>query len=259
MEWPKITVVTPSYNQARFLEETLRSVHDQGYPRLEHIVMDGGSSDGSAEILRRYAPCLTSWVSEPDGGQTQALIRGFARATGDILCWLNSDDVFEPWTLREVGEFFQRYPHVRVVYGDATWIDIHGRVLRPKREHAWSRFIWMYDHNFISQPSTFWRRGLYEQVGGLDPRRDLAMDADLWIRFAEVAPLYHVRRLWSRERICAEMKTQRLRAQSLAAEALIRSRYLRNERIWPRRLKQLAARGMRIAWKLATGCYTQAV
>jgi glycosyltransferase involved in cell wall biosynthesis len=252
-------VVTPSFNQGRFLEETLRSVHDQGYPNLEHIVMDGGSTDGSVEILRRYAPRLAHWVSEPDGGQTAALIRGFERATGDILCWLNSDDLFEPWTLREVAEFFQRSPRVRVVYGDTTWIDSLGRVLRSKREHAWNRFIWIYDHNFISQPSTFWRRDVYEEVGGLDPQWDFAMDGDLWIRFAEVTPLYHVRRLWSRERMYIDQKSQRFRAQCAAEDALIRRRYLRNEREWARRPKQLAARGIRVAWKLASGCYTNAL
>jgi glycosyltransferase involved in cell wall biosynthesis len=256
MTWPKITVVTPSFNQGRFLEETLRSVHDQGYPNLEHIVMDGGSTDGSVEIIRRYASRLAYWVSEPDGGQTAALINGFRRATGDVLCWLNSDDLFEPWTLREVAGFFRGCPDAHVVYGDATWIDAAGRVLRPKREHAWSRFIWMYDHNFISQPSTFWRRGVYEQVGGLDARWNFAMDGDLWIRFAEVAPLRHVRRLWSRERIYLDAKSQRYRAQCAAEDALIRRRYLARETDWTHRPKRLAARGIRVAWKLASGCYT---
>lgn len=258
MEWPKITVVTPSYNQAGVLEETLKSVHDQGYPRVEHIVLDGASTDGSVDIIRRYAPRLAYWASEPDGGQTQALIRGFARATGDILCWLNSDDVFEPRTLWEVGAFFRRHPHARAVYGDAWWIDLQGRVLRAKHEHGWSRFIWLYDHNFISQSSTFWRRDLYEEVGGLDPRWDVAMDADLWIRFAEVTRLYHVRRLWSRERMYPEQKTQRLRAEHDAADALIRGKYWQHEPPWARRVKRLAARGMRIGWKLATGCYASA-
>ena len=255
MRWPSISVVTPSYNQVRFLEAALRSVLDQQYPRVEYIVIDGGSTDRSAQVIRRYAAQLAYWVSEPDNGQTHALIKGFARATGDIQCWLNSDDVLEPWSLREVAEFFQNTPQARAVYGDATWIDVHGRPLKLKREHAFNRFIWLYDHNYIPQPSTFWRRDLYEEVGGLDPQFDLAMDADLWIRFAQVTTMHHVKRPWSRERIYPEQKNQRLRAWSDAEDLLIRRRYLGDERSWSRRAKALVAKGMRVTWKLTLGSY----
>src|SRR5580704_13795105 len=104
MNEPKISVITCCYNHAQFIEETIQSVLDQNYTNLEYIVIDGGSTDGSAEIIASYATRLSYWISEPDNGQTDALIKGFARATGDILCWLCSDDVFEPWTLREVAE-----------------------------------------------------------------------------------------------------------------------------------------------------------
>ena len=172
-----ISVVTPSFEQAQFLEATIASIHDQNYPYLEHIVIDGGSTDRSVDIIRKHEDHLTYWISEPDEGQTDALIKGFARSTGDIQCWLNSDDLFEPWTLREVARYFNRHPEVEFVYGDSIWIDQGGEVIKPKREHAFNRFIWMYDHNFIPQPSAFWRRSLYERVGGLNPRFDLAMDA----------------------------------------------------------------------------------
>jgi glycosyltransferase involved in cell wall biosynthesis len=255
MRWPKITIVTPSYNQARFLEATLRSIHDQGYPNLEHIVIDGGSTDGSVEILRRFEDKLAYWVSEPDRGQTDALIKGFSRATGEILAWLNSDDLYEPHTLWEVADFFSRHPEVQFVYGDALWIDTEGRVLKPKKEIAFSRFIWLYDHNYIPQPSSFWRREIYEAVGGLDPRFDLAMDADLWIRFAEKTKLVHVRRVWSRMRLYPEQKNQRLRAISDQEDEIIRSRYLSQESLWLRRAKRLLAKGLRVSWKLVRGCY----
>src|ERR1700736_1796691 len=110
MNWPRITVVTPSYNQARFLEALLASVVQKAYPDLEYIVMDGGSTDGSADIIRRYADKLAYWTSQRDGGQTDAVQKGFERGTGDILCWLNSDDLFEPCTLREAAEFFVNHP-----------------------------------------------------------------------------------------------------------------------------------------------------
>lgn len=253
MWWPRITVVTPSYNQAQFLGDTLRSIIEQGYPNVEYIVMDGGSTDGSADVLRRYADKLAYWTSRPDGGQTEAIIEGFARATGEILCWLNSDDLHEPWTLHEVAEFFRSQPLARVVYGDARWIDGNGRPIRPKKEHPFNRFIWLYDHNFIPQPSTFFRRELYEEVGGLNPQFDLAMDGDLWIRFAEVATIHHMRRPWSQMRCYPAQKMQRLRTRGDGEDLAIRRRYLSDRRSWPR--KRLFAKGMRVAWKLVMGCY----
>ena len=184
IETPRISVVTCSFQQASYLEQALRSVLEQAYPSLEYVVVDGGSSDGSAEIIRRHAPALAHWVSEPDGGQTQALIKGFSRCTGDVLGWLCSDDLLLPGALRTVGEFFAAHPGVAAAYGDALWIDAGGRLLRPKREIDFSRFVLLHDHNYIPQPSMFWRRSLYDAVGGLDARFDLAMDADLWERFS---------------------------------------------------------------------------
>ena len=252
---PTISVVTASFQQARFVETTLKSVIDQGYPRLEYIVMDGGSTDGSAEIIAGYADRLAYWTSGPDGGQTRALIEGFRRSTGDVMCWLNSDDLLEPGSLWEVAAFFNAHPEARAVYGDAIWIDAKGNHLRHKREHPFNRFIWMHDHNFIPQPSTFWRRDLYLDVGGLNPEFELAMDADLFIRFADVTKLHHVDRVWSRMRLYPDQKNQRLRARSNEEDALIRSRYLppQPQLLWT--AKRRIARIMRIAWKAATRRY----
>lgn len=234
----------------------MESVHGQDYPDLEHIVIDGGSTDGSAEIIRKHEDRLAYWVSEPDGGQTDALIKGFDRSTGDIQCWLNSDDLFEPGTLREVAQYFEQHPEVDFVYGDSTWIDQEGVVIKPKREHHFNRFIWMHDHNFIPQPSTFWRRSLYERVGGLDPVFDLAMDADLWIRFADETKPRHVRRNWSRMRFYADQKNTRFRAASLEEVETIRGRYLPPGSARASQLKTGAARSMRVGMKLVTGCYS---
>jgi glycosyltransferase involved in cell wall biosynthesis len=253
---PRISVITPSFNQAHYLEATMRSVHDPGYPNLEHIVIDGGSTDGSVEVIERYAERLAYWVSEKDDGQTDALIKGFTRATGDIYCWLNSDDLFEPTTLFEVAELFQHHLDVRFVYGDATWIDVEGHPLKPKREHRWSRFIWLYDHNYVPQPSAFWRADLYEEVGGLDARFDLAMDADLWIRFAEVTDPRHVRRLWSRMRFYPQQKNTRLRAKSGAEGSAIRARYVSAPSRRVLRRRKATARIMRVALKALAGGYS---
>jgi len=247
--------VTPSFNQAEYLEKTILSVLDQGYPNLEYIVMDGGSSDGSAEIIERYSEHLAYWTSQPDGGQTAALAKGFERTTGDIQGWLCSDDLHEPHTLKEVAETFARNPGWRVVYGDSHWIDDRGNPLAPKKEIAFNRFIWMYDYNYLPQPSTFWRRSLYEEVGGLDPGYNLAMDADLWARFAERARLHHVPRPWSRMRYYPEQKNLRLRDRSNEEDAAIRTRYLPDEPRWKRRSKGLAAKTLRVGLKLRRRAY----
>jgi glycosyltransferase involved in cell wall biosynthesis len=252
---PRISVVTPSYNQGEYLSDTLGSIHDQGYPNLEHIVMDGGSTDNSVEIIRGYSSRLAFWTSERDGGPNSALVDGFGRASGDILCWLNSDDLFEPGCLFEVARFFAEHPEAEVVYGDAVLVDRSGQPIRPKKEHPFNRFIWLHDYNFIPQPSTFWRRQLYDRVGGLDKSFHLAYDGDLWVRFAEVARIHHVRRKWSRMRIYAEQRNQKLRAQSDLEDMRIRARYVEEQPMVMRRAKSVAAKGLRISWKLATGCY----
>jgi glycosyltransferase involved in cell wall biosynthesis len=215
--------------------------------------MDGGSSDGSVDIIQRVAGRLAYWTSQPDRGQTDALIKGFARATGEIFCWLNSDDLLEPGALQDVAAFFRSHAHARAVYGDATWIDVDGQPLKPKKEHPFNKFIWLFDHNFIPQPSTFWRRDLYEEVGGLDSEFHVSMDADLWIRFAQVAKIHHVKRRWSRMRFHAAQKVQRLQTTLQAEDVLIRRRYLTDERSWRR--NRVLARGMRVAWKFAMGAY----
>ncbi len=252
---PKISVITPSFNQAPFLEETLLSVVRQEYPNLEFIVIDGGSSDCSVDLIRKYENKIDYWVSEPDGGHTFGLVKGFARATGEILCWLNSDDVFEPGALLEVGQYFAAHPEEQAVYGDALWIDIHGRVIRSKKEHSFSRFIWMYDYNYIPQPSTFWKREIYDAVGGLDTSFRLAFDADLWIRFADVASLRHVPRVWSRMRLYREQRNQKFREISNREDEAMRRRYCGQESMVSRKAKNVIAKALRVAWKATTGCY----
>ncbi len=255
MNLPKISLVTPSFNQARYIEATIRSVLDQDYPNLEYIVIDGGSTDGSVDIIRRYADRLAYWVSEPDGGQTPGLIKGFARSTGEIMGWLCSDDVLVGKSLWEVGEFFSANPAVQTVYGDAIWIDENGKVMRPKKEHDFSRFIWLYTHNTIPQPSMFWRRSLYERVGGLDPAFDVAMDADLWMRFADVTQIHHVRRTWSQMRRYPEAKSLRLDEARRREDRMIRDRYLGPRPIWYTAGARVLARSARVGLKLAQGCY----
>lgn len=252
---PKISVVTCSYGQARYLDATLRSVIEQGYGKLEYIVVDGGSQDGSVDIIRGHAAALAWWVSEPDRGQTDALIKGFAHANGDIQGWLCSDDLLLPGALAEVARFFERHPEVDAVYGDSVWIDAAGNFLRCKREIAFDRFVMLFDHNYIPQPSMFWRRSLYERVGGLDPRFNLAMDNDLWERFSRHGRIAHLPVYLSCMRYYPAQKTRAMRPQGMREDAEIRSRDALGRVplfAWPLRG---GARLMRVLRKLAAGGY----
>jgi glycosyltransferase involved in cell wall biosynthesis len=255
MTFPRISVVMPSFNQGRFIEESLQSIFDQNYPSLELIIMDGGSTDNTNAILEKYAHRFAYWTSEPDGGQTQALRNGFARATGEIECWLNSDDLLEPGVLFEVANYFAKHPEADAVFGDATWISDKGESLRVQREMPFNRFIWIYTYDYIPGMSMFWRRSLYEKVGGLDTNFRLAMDADLFIRFADVGRIDHVSRLWSRMRFYAAQKNQRLRTVSDAEDLKIRARYWGCEHPPFYVAKKMLAQAIRIGWRFSLGAY----
>lgn len=256
--YPAISLVTCSYQQGNYLEQTLRSVLDQGYPGLEYIVIDGGSADRSVDIIRKYESALAYWISEPDRGQTDALVKGFRRATGEVLGWLCSDDLLLPGALRAVGEFFAQHPDVMVAYGDALWIDADGSLLRPKREMDFNRFVFLHDHNYIPQPSMFWRKELYEAVGELNPDFDLAMDADLWERFSAEARIEHIPRYLSCMRFYPEQKTRSRRVDGRREDMIIRTRAHRAGGVTGM-LLQLAARCMRVTSKALAGGYTARV
>ncbi|MGI9145089.1 MAG: glycosyltransferase family 2 protein [Chloroflexota bacterium] len=178
----RISIVTPSFNQADFLEKTIRSVLLQGYPDLEYIVVDGGSTDGSVEIIRKYERHLAYWVSETDAGQSHAINKGFSRATGDIFAWLNSDDFYAPGVLSRVAAEFAARPEIGLVYGDCLFLDEGdgSTRLRPARQMGFDRLL--VGDNPIWQPSTFFRRSVFEEAGGVDESLHLALDYDLWLR-----------------------------------------------------------------------------
>lgn len=181
---PLISIVTPSYNQASFIEQTLRSVLDQDYPNLEYLVQDGNSRDGTVEILRRYGNRLHSWESAPDKGQSDAIIKGFSKSTGQIMAWLNSDDLLMPGSLRFVAEYFSTHPEVDVIYGHRVVIDENetevGRWFLPA--HDAQSLKWA---DYIPQETLFWRRSAWERTGGLDPSFHFALDWDLLLRFQQ--------------------------------------------------------------------------
>lgn len=200
---PKISIVTPCLNQGLFLEKTIQSIHRQDYPNLEHIIMDGGSTDNSVEIIKRYADRV-SWTSAPDDGQYPAIAAGFGRTSGEIMGWLNSDDVYLPGALRTVGEIFRDFPDVEwittrfpmAINGNDTMIKMGCFPGFSKHHFDSGDYLpscgWQ-AMGFIQQESTFWRRGLWDRAGGgFAQGLDYAGDFELWSRFFQHAALYGV-------------------------------------------------------------------
>jgi glycosyltransferase involved in cell wall biosynthesis len=198
---PRVSIVTPSFNQAPFLEETIRSVLAQDYPRIEYIVVDGGSTDGSREIIERYQEQLAHWSSEPDRGQTDAINKGFGVAHGDIFAWLNSDDTYQPGAVGEAVAYLQDHREIGMVYGHAYYIDEHGRILAPYPTGVTDLKGLRRGVTTIPQQAMFFRARLWRMVGPLDPTFYYAMDYDLWVRIAELSPIALCRRPWANFRI----------------------------------------------------------
>jgi len=213
--WPKISIVTPSYNQAEFLEETIRSVLSQGYPNLEYIIMDGGSTDGSVEIIRKYERFLTHWESHKDDGQADAVYRGFEIATGEILGYLNSDDTYLPRCLERVGRYFATHPKDLWVVGGGTISHpgdepIHDRGLYPKRRWGTPLYFGALLNPRVKglfQPSTFWRRESFFEVGGFDRTLQFCFDYDLFLRLAKVRRSGWIREFLACFRVHPQSKT----------------------------------------------------
>ncbi len=205
---PTVSIVTPSFNQARYLEATIRSVLSQDYPRIEYIIVDGGSSDASAEIIRKYSGQLAWWVSEKDRGQTDAINKGFAHAKGGILAWINSDDTYEPRAVGQAVKYFLDHPEVGMLYADCNYINESGQVIGrfPAAQTDLARLRRGYVH--IPQQTMFFRAELWEQVGPLDPSFYFAMDYDLWTRMAARTELkYLAGQVWANFRIHTSGKT----------------------------------------------------
>lgn len=202
LTYPVITVVTPSYNQAQFLEETIRSVLLQGYPALEYLVIDGGSQDGSVEIIRRYEQWLTDWQSEPDRGQSHAINKGWTKATGQILHWLNSDDILLPGALTAIGQAFAQDPSLQVLMGHCLLTDINGQPQGSKSPKDLDFEALICGGSAAGQPAVFFSTHLVQQIGQLKEHLHYGLDREYFIRISQVKPSVKVCQL-SRSLACS--------------------------------------------------------
>lgn len=202
-----ISIVTPSYNQSRYLEQTIQSVLAQDYPHIEYMVVDGGSTDGTINVIRKYESKLAWWLSEKDRGQTDAINKGFGRARGDILAWINSDDTYEPGAFAAAVRYLQDHPEVGMVYGDCNYIDGSGNVVGRFKAAQTDHRLLRRGYTHIPQQTMFLRADLWKQVGPLDPSFYFAMDYDLWIRISARAEIKYVRQVWANFRLHTSGKT----------------------------------------------------
>jgi glycosyltransferase involved in cell wall biosynthesis len=210
IKYPRITVVTPSFNQAAFLERTIRSVLDQQYPDLEYIVIDGGSTDGSQDIIRRYADRLAWWVSEPDEGQADAINKGLQRATGEWIAWQNSDDVYLPGAFEALARAAVKHPRAALILGDLMLIDEHDQGLRDICYVKPSYRSLLAEGMVIANQAAFWRRDVHAEIGYIDPSMTCSFDYEWFLRLTERVDSAHVNEIWGALRLHGETKTHQL-------------------------------------------------
>ncbi len=215
---PLVSIITPSFNQAAFLEQTLLSVLEQDYPRIEYWVIDGGSTDSSLEIIKKYAPRLAGWVSEKDRGQADGVNKGFAKATGEVIGWVNSDDLYYPGAIASAVEAFRQHPDASFVFSDVESIDEHGTAFNLMRYGDW-KLADLMTFKIIGQPGVFMRREVLEQAGYLDLSYNYLLDVQLWLRMAAIAePVYVPGKVWAAARIHSDAKNI-AHAEKFGAEA----------------------------------------
>jgi len=214
---PLVSIVTPSFNQAKYVEDTIQSVLDQDYPNLEYIVVDGASTDESVEIIRKYEDRLAWWASEKDHGQAEAINKGLARASGEIIAWLNSDDTYLPGAISSAVKVFEENPDVVLVYGNMLAVDENGKTINILR-YRQLNLEDLLCFQIIGQPAVFFRRDALEKAGNLDLTYHFLLDHHLWLRMALQGHILHVDKTWAAARYHAEAKN-RARAAEFGREA----------------------------------------
>lgn len=219
--FPRVSIITPSYNQVPYLEQALRSVLTQDYPNLEYLVLDGGSTDGSLEILQKYASKLAYWVSAPDGGQSAAINHGLERASGEIWAWMNADDAYLPGAVSRAVAWLEAHPAVEILSGDCQVIDAYGQVLGTQPAAQFDARALQLGLGVIPSGSTFLRRRVFEKLGGLDESLHYVMDLDYWLRALGRCTFDTLSETFSLYRVHQTAKTQALARSAVRARELI--------------------------------------
>ena len=196
---PLVSIITPSFNQAEFLEKTITSVITQDYPNIEYIVIDGASTDGSIEIIEKYASKIKYWASEPDHGQAEAINKGFLEATGDIIAWINSDDYYLQGTISSVVNAFQKHEDCGLLFGDLLSVDRDGVIFNVLRYGDWGLDELM-RFNIIGQPSVFMKREVLKKAGYLEKDFHYMLDHNLWLKIASISKIKYIPEIWSAAR-----------------------------------------------------------
>jgi len=246
----KISIITPSFNQAQYIRRTIESVINQNYSHPEHLIIDGGSTDGTLDILHQFDHCL-DWVSKPDEGQAQAINKGFKKSTGEIVAWLNSDDLYLPDTLHRIAHFFHQHPDIDVVYGDYHLIDDQGKILLRKQEIPFDYNILLYGLDYISQPTTFFRRRVFDQIGYLDESLHFGLDWEYWLRIACYGGKFaHIPHYLAATRWHGEAKTLVAPPQMYAEHRAIRNLYWDKRKFQSPRWQQLYAAWLNKVYRL---------
>jgi glycosyltransferase involved in cell wall biosynthesis len=228
--WPRISIVTPSYHQRQFLEETIRSILLQGYPNLEYIIVDGSSTDGSVELIQQYDRHLAYWVSEPDSGQAAAINKGFEQATGTIYAWINSDDILYPSALSTVADFWSRTPSCNFLTGDGCIVNETGRDFQfyiRATNYSFTELLHYHAGKYLPQPSVFFSAAVFRQANGLDAMLSYAMDLDLWLRLRRSHDLHYVPVCLSKLRSHAAAKTRRCNDRAVEEVRRVTVKHLR--------------------------------